>query len=449
VAPGAAVEALVTGAVRIETASAPWQHAVGFPVDFELEETELFAVVTCRRGEVGVALLAPDGATQIAPEALIAAGDTRLIRSPVSGNGEPARWLMVRTGALPTVSQCDLLAAYAGRVPVVALTDEEIGLALRDPAAARTSCARRAWAGDVLATLGTTDAPLRIDPPEAPLRLPAPGALWSGEVERIVLDSAQDLVALLEAFQPQALERHVALLPRDSMSAYLRMNIVRVVRVVETLRRRGLVAGRVLEVGSWFGSFALALRRLGYDVTACDRYTSYGSAFDRYVELLQGEGVHIVSTRREGELEQIAGLGEFDVVLAGAVIEHVPHTPRKLLETLFGAVRPGGALLLDTPNVARYWNRVAITRGETIFQPLEEQYLSDPPWEGHHREFTANELTWMLQHVGCEDVGVEFLDYNMLQFEELSAEHIACLAAIVDDPTQSDTLLASGRRPAG
>jgi hypothetical protein len=37
----------------------------------------------------------------------------------------------------------------------------------------------------------------------------------------------------------------------------------------------------VLEVGAWFGSFALALRRLGYDVAACDRYSSYGSAFDR------------------------------------------------------------------------------------------------------------------------------------------------------------------------
>jgi len=131
------------------------------------------------------------------------------------------------------------------------------------------------------------------------------------------------------------------------------------------------------------------------------------------------------------------------------VIEHVPHTPRKLLETLFDAVRPGGVLLLDTPNVARYWNRRAMERGETIFQPIEDQFSSEPPWEGHHREYTAKELSWMLGRVGCADVEVEFLDYNMLQFEELSAEHAECLAAIVEAPSQSDTLLASGRRPAG
>jgi hypothetical protein len=53
----------------------------------------------------------------------------------------------------------------------------------------------------------------------------------------------------------------------------------------------------------------------------------------------------------------------------------------------------------------------------------------------------------MLEHIGCEEVDAEFLDYNMLQFEELSAEHIECLATIIEDPGQSDTLLAAGRRP--
>jgi hypothetical protein len=79
---------------------------------------------------------------------------------------------------------------------------------------------------------------------------------------------------------------------------------------------------------------------------------------------------------------------------------------------------------------------------------VEEQYDCEPPWEGHHREYTAAELEWMLQRVGCEDVEVEFVDYNMLQFRELSAEHCECLARIIEDPSQSDTLLATGRRRA-
>lgn len=266
-------------------------------------------------------------------------------------------------------------------------------------------------------------------------------------MEAVALGVADELAGLLDEFRPDELASHVALLPEEAMRSYLRMTVVRVVRLVELLRRRGVHHGRVLEVGGWFGSFALALRRLGYDVVALDRYSNYGDAFAAYTELMRTAGVEVVSASRESELDEIAALGQFDVVLAAAVIEHVPHTPRLLLDQLFRATRPGGLVCLDTPNVARYWNRRLLEQGETIFQPLQDQFECEPPWEGHHREFTGTELSWMLLRVGCEEVEVEFLDYNMLQFSELSSEHTECLAMIVEDPTQSDTLLAAGRRP--
>jgi 2-polyprenyl-3-methyl-5-hydroxy-6-metoxy-1,4-benzoquinol methylase len=447
VTPGAAFEPLGNGGARIVTRTAPWQNAVGFHLGLREEGNAVLALVACRRGDVGVSILAQDESTLVAPEVMLSAGETRVISALVDPTGEPAGWLMVRNGAGVSASECDVLAVFAGEVPSIDLTDGEIALGLRDPVAASESCARRTWPEDVLAVVGATDVPLRVNRPRAPLRLPPPRALWSGAPETLVLDAAEDLVELLEKFQPEALERHVAVLPKDSMPSYLRMNVVGVVRLVELLMGRGFEHGEVLEVGAWFGSFSLALRRLGYDVVACDRYSSYAGAFDSNIELMRAEGIRVVSTTRESELEQIAALDRFDIVVAGAVIEHVPHTPRHLLATLYGAVRPGGILLLDTPNVARYWNRRALERGETIFQPVEDQFLSEPPWEGHHREYTASELRWMLEHIGCEEVDAEFLDYNMLQFEELSAEHIECLATIIEDPGQSDTLLGAGRRP--
>jgi SAM-dependent methyltransferase len=271
--------------------------------------------------------------------------------------------------------------------------------------------------------------------------------LWGDALESVVLDTAEDLAALLETFRPEPVSQHVALMPPEALRSYLLMTVVRVVRVVEALRRRGFKSGRVLDVGAWFGSFALALRRLGYDVVACDRYASYGHAFDGYVDLLEQDCVKVVATTRSHELDEIRGLGTFDAVVAAAVIEHVPHTPRQFLRAIFERVRPGGLLLLDTPNLTRYWNRRRLEGGETIFQPLADQYDCEPPWEGHHREYTASELAWMLDRVGCVDVEVEFLDYNMLQFEELSAEHIECLATIIEDPSQSDIILGVGRRP--
>jgi SAM-dependent methyltransferase len=444
---GAALFSLGNGHVRVVTPAAAWHHAVGFSLG-DAEPTAVHALVSCRVGEVGISVLAEDGSTPVASETIVPAGVTRFVTALLDRASEPGRWLMIRNGAAATASECDVFAVFTGDVPSVELTDADVARALRDPAAAKEHCVGQAWPEDVMAMISGTELPLDVAPPPAPLQLPPADVLWRGAMESVVLRSAQDIIRLLDTFQPQEVEPHVALLSDESMPLYLRMNVVRVVRLVESLRRRGVETGTVLEVGAWFGSFALSLRRLGYEVVAADRYESYGGAFASHVALMQKHGVTIVSTRREDELEQIASLGQFDVVLAGAVIEHVPHTPRSLLETLYGAVRPGGLLLLDTPNVARYWNRRALERGETIFQPLEEQYDCEPPWEGHHREYTAAEFEWMLQRVGCEDVDVEFVDYNMLQFRELSAEHCECLARIVEDPSQSDTLLATGRKRA-
>jgi SAM-dependent methyltransferase len=337
-------------------------------------------------------------------------------------------------------------AEHSGDVVRVELTEREIAVALRDPRAARELCLRRARGRDDVAHC-TSDSRLYISRPSPPLVLPTPSELWYSELDSVVLATAEELVELLGSFRPEPLCQHISVLSQEALRSYLLMNVVRVVRCVEALRRRGLESGRVLEVGAWFGSFALAFQRLGYEVVACDRYPSYGRAFDRYVDLMEQEGVKIAVTTRENELEEIRSFGLFDAVVAAAVIEHVPHTPRHLLARLFEAVHPGGHMVVDTPNLARYWNRRVLERGETIFQPLEDQFACEPPWEGHHREYTASELEWMLRRVGCVDVDVEFVDYNLLQFEELPAEHIECLATIVEEPSQSDIILGVGRRP--
>ncbi len=444
---GAEVISLENGQVRVVTPSAPWHNAASFPLG-DAAPMAVLARVSCQVGEVGIAVLAEDGSTPVSSETMVRAGATLLVTTLLDQARKPGRWLTIRNGAAATASECQVVALFTCDVPSVELTQADVDRALRNPSTAKEHCVRQVWPQDVIASLSDTALPLNVAPPRAPLQLPEVDRLWSSAMDSVVLRSANDIIGLLDTFQPQAVEPHVALLSDESMRLYLRMNVVRVVRLVESLRRRGVETGTVLEVGAWFGSFALSLARLGYEVVACDRYASYGSAFASHVALMEKNGVRIVSTSREDELEQIVSLGQFDVVLAGAVIEHVPHTPRLLLESLYSAVRPGGLLLLDTPNVARYWNRQALDRGETIFQPLEEQYACEPPWEGHHREYTAAELGWMLRRAGCEDVEVEFVDYNMLQFRELSAEHCECLARIVEDPSQSDTLLATGRKRA-
>jgi len=271
--------------------------------------------------------------------------------------------------------------------------------------------------------------------------------MWRPEDAEAVR-AAEDLRGLLSTYDAEAFRRHAGYVNPESTAKYLRMTALRVAHLLDLLRSFDVRPGAsVLEVGSLFGSFALPLARLGYRVTVSDRYGTMDGALDAYVGLLKAEGVAILSSTREHEEAEIAALPTFDAVIAMAVVEHIPHTPRPFLESLLRRVRPGGVLALDTPNLVRYWNRKRLAAGETIFQPLEMQYPCDPPWEGHHREYTPAEMTWMMGQIGLEGIDLRMLDYNMLQFERIDRPHIECLLACIADPTMADVILVGGRRP--
>ena len=274
--------------------------------------------------------------------------------------------------------------------------------------------------------------------------------IWSGHPGAIINESTEELIAALRGLSHEEIfNRHYG--PVDpgayNMAAYLRCTRVRILRLFEALRDMGIRNGALLEVGSLYGSFALALQRLGFQVTAVDRYHSYGIGFRPAVDLMQSAGVQIVSTTREDETQTIAGLGHYDVVIAMAVVEHIPHTPRQFLEQLVHHVKRGGGIALDTPNLARYWNRIRLGSGESIFMDIKSQFYADLPYEGHHREYTGPELALMLEQCGCAGAEIAYFDYNLLQFERIDRPHIECLLRIVEDPAYADTILVRGRTP--
>src|SRR5262245_58489126 len=73
---------------------------------------------------------------------------------------------------------------------------------------------------------------------------------------------------------------------RDSDSGnYIRLSVIRLVRVGAALRRSGLSSGRILDFGSYYGNFSLFLRSLGFEVYAADTYGEYGGAFSKTLPL--------------------------------------------------------------------------------------------------------------------------------------------------------------------
>ena len=107
---------------------------------------------------------------------------------------------------------------------------------------------------------------------------------------------------------------------------------------------------RVLDIAAAQGNFSLALAELGYDVT----WNDLRAELEGYVRLKHESGqIHYTP----GNAFDLKFPAPFDGVLITEVIEHVAH-PDKFLANTARLVRPGGWIVMTTPNAAYFRNRL-------------------------------------------------------------------------------------------
>jgi 2-polyprenyl-3-methyl-5-hydroxy-6-metoxy-1,4-benzoquinol methylase len=226
---------------------------------------------------------------------------------------------------------------------------------------------------------------------------------------------------------------------------YLRCSVVRLVRALDGLRRSGVRCGRVLDLGSYFGNASLMCRAAGYDVDALDAYGEYRPALDSCVSAMRDAGITVRDFADAGPELVLLPEASYDAVLCLGVVEHVPHTPRLLLEAIDRLLRRGGVLVLDTPNIAYLYNRQRLARGQSIMAPLETQYYTELPFEGHHREYTVAEVRWMLNAIGHEIVALDTFNYSMYSLPSLSGDDLANYRQMEAEPDAREIILALSR----
>lgn len=88
----------------------------------------------------------------------------------------------------------------------------------------------------------------------------------------------------------------------------------------------------------------------------------------------------------------------FDWVVFCEVLEHMTNDPLRSLKELKRVLKPGGRLILTTPNAARIENMMAFIEGRNIYDP----YSGYGPYGRHNREYTRHELHLLMEHCGFE-----------------------------------------------
>ncbi len=146
-------------------------------------------------------------------------------------------------------------------------------------------------------------------------------------------------------------------------------------RRVETLigqflRGHDLNGKLALDVGCGFGFFSAELQKRGATVTACDIGPNLVEATARRVGCTA-----VVADALS--LEEQFGRDTFDIVLSSECIEHTP-SPQRALTEMVRVLRPGGTLVLSTPNLL--WEPVVRLATMLRLRPFDghENFLS---WE--------------------------------------------------------------------
>jgi 2-polyprenyl-3-methyl-5-hydroxy-6-metoxy-1,4-benzoquinol methylase len=194
--------------------------------------------------------------------------------------------------------------------------------------------------------------------------------------------------------------------------------------------------GRALDVAAGSGIVAGELSRQGWELSALDLSPELVAQIhergisDAHVHDLSGGPLPFPD-------------GAFNAVFAGEIIEHLVDTRGFLLE-LFRVLAPGGLVVITTPNLASFENRVRLLLG--VYPAWVDYELGG---EGHVRAYTLRTLRTQLRSCGFE---VERIAGNWVPFLPQALVHDVRVPALARTgdwlPGLSQGLIARARRPA-
>lgn len=155
---------------------------------------------------------------------------------------------------------------------------------------------------------------------------------------------------------------------------------------------------RILEYGAIPLLLTAALAARGYRVRALDL------APQRFARAIQSLGLDVTRCDVETEVVPFADRS-FDTVLFNELFEHLRIDPVFTLREAHRVLRPGGTLLLSTPNLRSFRglrNLLLRNQGHAVSAGVYEQYekLETIGHMGHVREYTTREVADFLDHIG-------------------------------------------------
>ena len=205
----------------------------------------------------------------------------------------------------------------------------------------------------------------------------------------------------------------------DSRS-YLETHQTRLVKTLEMVPPGG-PCDRILEMGAYLQMTPALVSKLGYgEVRGC-YYGQLGRVDHRQATSTAGEPFVCEIDHFDAERDRFPYPDAwFSTVLCCELLEHLFNDPMHLMGEVNRVLKPGGHLLLTTPNVAALRGISAILQG---YHPGFFHAYIRPAGPGevdarHNREYTPREIHQLLENSGFEVVRLETGEFRDIPHPE-------------------------------
>jgi glycosyltransferase involved in cell wall biosynthesis/SAM-dependent methyltransferase len=190
---------------------------------------------------------------------------------------------------------------------------------------------------------------------------------------------------------------------------YLQTHETRLVKTLE-ITPPGGPCDRILEMGAYLQITPALKTKLGYGYVRGCYYGKLGRVDHREMTSSDGETFACDIDHFDAEKDRFPyDDAYFSTVLCGELIEHLFEDPMHLMSEVNRILKPGGHLVLTTPNVAALRGISAILLGyhPGFFHAYIKPADSGEVDARHNREYTAREIHKLLDNSGFEVARLE------------------------------------------
>ena len=106
--------------------------------------------------------------------------------------------------------------------------------------------------------------------------------------------------------------------------------------------------------------------------------------------------------------------GIFDTAVCSEVIEHLRHDPAHMLREINRVLKPGGRLILSTPNITSINALYRLLGG---LHPQAWSAYTGTDADRHNREYTPSEILRLLQWAGFGEINIQTFSLEPIPFK--------------------------------